>query len=172
MRSGLALLLGLVLAVSPAHAQSKTKASAADAAVAALDLCETFAKGDVLALEAAIQAGWDAYDEESESPFIAQYAGSREIPGLGWGDLFVLVETYPESTLGYCRLDVAEPTGNRKAVVEALAGLDRYQGDVKTEDGGSYASLVGVDNDNLLLTHWDDIGFVIQLTIVTPKSAP
>jgi hypothetical protein len=172
MRAVLALILGLALAVSPALGQGKTKTSAAEEAVAALGVCETFARGEDDAFEAAIEAGWDAYDEDSESPFIAQVAASREIPGLGWGDIFVLVEDYPASTLGYCRLDVAQPKGNGKTVIETLAGLDRYQGDVTSEGTGTYASLSGAgDESALLITHWDDVGFVIQLTIITPKSA-
>src|SRR5690606_135057 len=125
MRTGLALFLGLMLAVTPAMAQGKTKTSGANEALAALEVCETFAKGDVLAVEAAIEAGWDAYDQDAESPFIRSYAASREIPGMGWGDMFILVESYPEATLGYCRLDVAEPTGRGEPVISALAGLDR-----------------------------------------------
>ena len=172
MRKALALLLGLALAVQPALAQGKTKSSPADEAVAALEVCETFAQGDVLAVDAAIEAGWDAYEQDSESPFIRSYSASRDMPGIGWGDLFVLVESYPETTLGYCRLDVAEPRGKGAAAIEALAGLDRYRGDVTSESGGTYASLMGTDDDNtLLITHWDEVGFVIQLTIITPKAA-
>ncbi|MCP8884054.1 hypothetical protein NIM87_11120 [Devosia sp. XJ19-1] len=172
MRTGLALLLGLMLAVQPAMAQGKTKSSPVEEAVAALGVCESFAKGDVMAVDAAIAAGWDAYDQDAESPFIRSYAATREIPGMGWGDVFALVESYPQATLGYCRLDVAEPKGAGEAVIAALAALERYQGNVETENGGSYASLKGSDNDNtLLITHWDDVGFVIQLTIITPKNA-
>ena len=172
MRRGLALFLGLVLAVAPAFGQGKTKTSAADEAVAVLEVCETFAKGDVLALDAAIEAGWDAYAQDAESPFIRSYSASREIPGIGWGDMFVLVESYPGTTLGYCRLDVAEPRGKGDEVIAALAALDRYQGEVRTENGGSYASLAGAeDDDTLLMTHWDGASFVIQLTILTAKTA-
>ncbi len=172
MRSGLALLLGLVLAATPALAQSKTKTSAVDEAVAALEVCEAFARNDADAIDAAGEAGWDAYDEESESPFITQIGASREIPGLGWGDIFVLVESYPDATFGYCRLDVAQAKGNGKTVIESLAGLDRYEGEVTSETDGTYASLSGSgEATSLLLTHWDDVSFVIQLTIVTPKSA-
>lgn len=172
MRAALALILGLALAVSPALGQGKTKTSAAEEAVAALGVCEAFARGEDDAIEAAIEAGWDAYDEESESPYIAQVAASREIPGLGWGDIFVLIEDYPNATFGYCRLDVAQPKGNGKTVIESLAGLDRYQGDITSEGTGTYASLSGSgEATSLLLTHWDDVGFVIQLTIITPKSA-
>lgn len=170
MRKASALLLALALIVQPAIAQTKTKASPADAALAALEVCETFARGDAMAVDAAIEAGWDAYDQEAESPFIRSYSASRDIPGLGWGDLFALVESYPDRTLGYCRLDVAEARGKRDEAIEALAGLDRYEGEVKTENDGVYASLKGTDQDAMLMTHWDDIAFVIQLTILTPKS--
>ena len=82
----------------------------------------------------------------------------------------VLVVT--DGCLGYCRLDVAEPRGKGAAAIEALAGLDRYRGDVTSESGGTYASFMGTDDDNtLLITHWDEVGFVIQLTIITPKAA-
>jgi hypothetical protein len=172
VRAGLALFLGLMLAVTPASAQGKTKSSAVEEAVAVLEVCETFAKGDVLALDAAVEAGWEAYDQDSESPFIRSYTASREIPAVGWGEIFVLVESYPEHTLGYCRLDVIEPRGKGDAVISALAGLGRYQGDVTEENGGSYASLAGTgDKKALLLTHWDEASFAIQLTIITPKSA-
>jgi len=171
MRSGLALILGLALAVSPVLAQGKTKPSAAGEAVAALEMCEAFARNDADALDTAMAAGWDAYDEDSESPFIAQYGGGREIPGLGWGDIFVLVETYPEATLGYCRLDVANPKGKGAEAIEAIVALDRYAGDVRAEADGTFASLSGNgDEESLLITHWDAFSFVIQLTIVTPKS--
>jgi type II secretory pathway pseudopilin PulG len=171
MRAVLALILGLMLAVSPALGQGKTKTSAAEEAVAALEVCEAFARNDAGALDAAIEAGWDAYDEESESPYIAQVGASRDIPGLGWGDIFVLVESYPEATFGYCRLDVAQAKGNGKTVIESLSGLDRYAGEVTSQANGTYASLSGSgEATSLLLTHWDDVGFVIQLTIVTPKS--
>jgi hypothetical protein len=172
MRTGLALLLSLALAVTPAVAQGKTKSSPVQEAVAALGVCEAFAKGDVLAVEGATEAGWDAYEDSSESPFIRTYSASREIPGIGWGDIFVLVENYPDQTLGYCRVDVVGPTGNGEAVIGALSRLDRFTGEVKSEGGGTYASLSGTGDDHaLLMTHWDETGFVIQLTIITPKTA-
>ncbi|MBJ3783228.1 hypothetical protein [Devosia sediminis] len=172
MRLGLALVTGLALLATPALAQTKTKASAANEAVAALEVCETFARGGEGALDAAIAAGWDAYDEQGESPFIRQFSASRDIPVMGWGDIFVLVESYPDATLGYCRLDLMEPAGNGKAVIEALAALDRYEGEVVTESGAHYASLSGTGEDqSLLATHWDGESFVLQLTIITPKSA-
>ncbi|ODT82772.1 MAG: hypothetical protein ABS76_06875 [Pelagibacterium sp. SCN 64-44] len=170
MKRALAILALLALAAQPALAQ-KTKTAPADAAVAALEVCETFARGDVLAVEEAVAAGWDAYDQESESPFVRSYAGGRELPGIGWADLFVLVETYPDRVLGYCRIDVADTNAKGDRVVEALTGLDRYAGETFKDAHGAYASLSGTGaEDSLLITHWDDIGFVIQLTILTPKA--
>ncbi|WP_297109679.1 hypothetical protein [uncultured Devosia sp.] len=171
MRWSLALVLALGLVAQPALAQGKTKTSVADEAVAALEMCEAFAKGDVLAVDEAVSAGWDAYQDDSESPFIRSYSAGREIPGIGWGDMFALVESYPDRTLGYCRIDVADPKGQGDKAIEALAALDGYAGDVTTESGGTYASLVGTSDDSLLITHWDAVGFVIQLTILTPKPA-
>mgnify|MGYP000589325512 CR=1 FL=1 len=172
MRASLAFCLALALVVQPALAQGKTKTSVADEAVAALEMCEAFAQGDVLAVDEAIGAGWDAYEDDSESPFIRSYSAGREIPGIGWGDMFALVESYPDRTLGYCRIDVADPKGQGDDAIQALAALDGYAGEVTAESGGTYASLVGAgDEDSLLITHWDAVGFVIQLTILTPKPA-
>ncbi|MEQ8598287.1 MAG: hypothetical protein RLP98_00030 [Devosia sp.] len=172
MRVSLALVLALGLAAQPALAQGKTKSSPAEEAVAALEMCEAFAKGDVLALDTAIGAGWDAYEDESESPFIRSYSAGREVPGIGWGDMFALVESYPDRTLGYCRIDIAEPRGQGESAIEALAALDGYEGELTSENGGTYASLIGTGTlDSLLITHWDAVGFVIQLTILTPNTA-
>ena len=172
MRAGLALVLALGLVAQPTLTQGKTKSSPAEEAVAALEMCEAFAKGDVLALETAIGAGWDAYEDEAESPFIRSYSAGRQVPGIGWGDMFALVETYPNRTLGYCRIDIAEARGQGESAIEALAALDGYEGAVTSENGGTYASLVGTGTlDSLLITHWDAEGFVIQLTILTPNPA-
>ena len=172
MRASLAFCLALALVAQPALAQGKTKSSPAEEAVAALEMCEAFAKGDVLALDEAVAAGWDAYEDESESPFIRSYSAGREVQGIGWGDMFALVESYPDRTLGYCRIDIAEPRGQGDSAIEALAALDGYEGEVTSENGGSYASLVGTSTlDSLLITHWDAVGFVIQLTILTPNTA-
>jgi hypothetical protein len=167
--AGLIVLTALALAASPAVAQ-KTKTSAAiPAALAALETCEIFAKGDVLALEAAAEAGWDAYEETAESPFIRSYSASRDYAGFGYADMFSLVETYPTQTLGYCRIDLNEPIGNGAAVIAAIAELDRYEGEVTTNDEGDFASLAG--ENSLLMTLWNEYSFVIQLTILTPKNA-
>lgn len=171
MRKGLALLVALVMAAQPAMAQGKTKVSVADEAIAALELCEAFARGDVLATDEALAAGWDASEQDGESVFIRSYEASRDMPGLGLGDVFVLVEDYPDRTLGYCRLDAVYADVKARTAVEAIAGLDRYAGETRTDAAGTYASLKGSGSeDSLLMTHWDDLGFVIQLTILTPKA--
>ncbi|ODT66336.1 MAG: hypothetical protein ABS75_28165 [Pelagibacterium sp. SCN 63-23] len=166
MRAGLTLLAVLALAAQPALAQSKTKPSTTGSAVAALEMCEAFAAGHETIMDEALDAGWDAYEQEPESPFVKGYDAGRDLPGLGWADLFALVETYPGKGFGYCRIDVATPRGSASAVIDAIVGLDRYEGDVVEQDGGVYASL---ENDSsLLLTHFDEYGFVIQLTTLTP----
>ncbi len=173
MRAGLALLLLPVLAASPAWAQGKTKAPVAPDAVGALEVCERFAAGDVLAVDDAISKGWDAYAEAGESPFVQNFTASAEIKGIGYADLFSLVEDYPGQTLGYCRIDVASPTGNGTAVIDAIAELGRYEGDVKTTDEGSFGSFTGTgDKGTLLLAHWTPQAFVIQLTMLTDKGTP
>ncbi len=166
MRAVLALLAVLALAAQPALAQSKTKSSPVVAAVEALDMCEAFALGGEAIVDDAAAAGWDAGEQGSESPFIRHYVAAREFAGLGWGDLFALVETYPGKQFGYCRIDFVEASGSGRAAVEAIAGLHRYDGEVREDNGGYYASLAG--ENSLLLTHWDEAGFVIQLTVLTP----
>ncbi len=166
MRAGLAILAILALAAQPAFAQGKSKASPASAALAALEMCETFARGGELVVDEAIDAGWDAYVQDAESPFVKTYGASRDLEGLGWADLFSLFETYPSRTFGYCRIDVYEPRGNGAAVIDAIAGLERYEGDVLNQDDGHFASLSG--GDSLLLAHWTEESFVIQLTTLTP----
>src|SRR5690606_7271317 len=76
MRAGLAAIAVLALCVTPVAAQGKTKPGAVPQSVQALEMCETFAAGDVLAVEAAIEKGWDAYDDGGESPYVRSYSGS------------------------------------------------------------------------------------------------
>lgn len=173
MRAGLALLLLPVLAASPAWAQGKTKTPVAPDSVGALEVCERFAAGDVMAVDDAISKGWDAYAEAGESPFVQNFTASAEIKGIGYADLFSLVEDYPGQTLGYCRIDVASPTGTGTGAIDAIAELGRYQGEVKTTDEGSFGSFEGKDDTGtMLLAHWTAESFVIQLTILTDKAAP
>ncbi|MFP9138492.1 hypothetical protein ACLI1C_15040 [Devosia sp. XGJD_8] len=173
MRAGFALIVGLALCTTPVVAQGKVKAAATPQSVQVLEMCETFAAGDVLAVEAAIAKGWDAYDQESESPFVKSYAGSKDVPGLGYANMFALVESYPQNTFGYCRVDVAEPAGDGQSLIQAIQQLDRYEGEAIQNGDGSFASLTGADGatDRLLLAHWSQEAFVVQLSINTVKAA-
>ncbi|MFD2647007.1 hypothetical protein ACFSX5_04255 [Devosia albogilva] len=162
----------LALCASPALAQ-KTKSPAAPQSVAALEVCEQFARGDVLAVDNANAKGWDAYATDTESPYVRSYSASRDLPGIGLANLFALVEDYPETTFGYCRLDVMEPTGRNGAQqIEAIQGLDRYEGTGETVSDGTFASLKGTSEtaQSLLLAHWTETSFVIQLTVITPTA--
>jgi hypothetical protein len=171
MRRGLALLALLALAAQPAWAQGKTKGPVQPASVEALEVCEIFARGDVLAVEAAGAAGWEAYEDESESPYVRSYSAAMELPGIGYADLFALVESYPDQTLGYCRIDVAGPVGNGHAAIQAIQDLERYEGQSQLVSEGTFASLIGRGGpQTLLLTHWTTDSFVIQLTIITPRA--
>lgn len=172
MRAALALIAMLCLSATPVVAQGKTKPGAAPQGVAALEMCEIFARGDVLAVEAAIEKGWDAFEDGAESPYVKSYSGSKELPGIGYATMFALVEDYPNSTLGYCRVDVTEVTGNADNEVQIIQGLGRYEGQVIQNGDGNFASLTGKDDKNrMLLTHAADGAFVIQLSIITPKAA-
>ena len=171
MRAGLALIAAFALCATPAVAQGKTKAGAVPQGVQALEMCEAFSSGDVLAVEAAVAKGWDAYPESAESPFVKSYSGSKALPGIGQASMFALVEDYPESTVGYCRVDVSEVTGDASTEVQAIQNLGRYEGQAIQNGDGTFASLTGTDDKTrVLLTHVDATAFVIQLTIITPKA--
>jgi hypothetical protein len=171
MRAGLALIAAFCLCVTPAVAQGKTKAGAVPQSVQALEMCETFATGDVLAVEAAIEKGWQAYEDSSESAYVKSYSGNKELPGIGYATMFALVESYPQSTFGYCRIDVNEVTGNAGNEVQAIQNLERYEGQSIMNADGTFASLTGTtDKNRMLLTHLADGAFVIQLSIITPKA--
>ncbi len=161
-----------LLAAAPALAQGKIKPAASDGHLAALETCERFAHDEAGALDAAIAEGWDAYEVDSESPFVVEYGASRDLEGIGHADIFVLIETYPELTFGYCRLDLSHPEGAGQAAIEEIAELERYAGETLTDAGGTYASLSGTgDTQSLLLTHWTEGDFVIQLTTITPLAS-
>ena len=171
MRWCLALIAALAICATPVAAQGKTKPGAVPQGVQALEMCETFATGDVLAVEAAIEKGWDAYEDAPESPYVKSYSGSRDIPGIGHATMFALIEDYPDDTFGYCRVDVTEVTGNADNEVQFIQNLDRYEGQAIQNGDGTFASLTGTDGKNrMLLAHLADGKFVIQLSIVTPKA--
>jgi hypothetical protein len=177
VRAGLAVIAALAICVTPAVAQGKTKGTAVSAggvAVEVVEICEKFARGDVLALDDAIAKGWDAFVGTGESPYVRTYDATKELAGIGTGDIFVLFEDYPTHTLGYCRMDVLEPQGNDGSVaIQAIQNLDRYEGQSQMTSEGSFASLVGAgdDTNRMLLSHWSPESFVVQLTIITPKPA-
>ena len=173
MRAWLAATAALALCAGPALAQ-KTKSPAVPHGVAALEVCERFASGDVLAVDDARARGWDAHEAASESPYVRTYSGSRELPGVGLANLYALVEDYPGTSFGYCRLDVAEPAVAEGAPeIAAIEALDRYEGTTRTTEDGSFVSLRGTGDaaPSLLLAHWTDSSFVIQLTMITPTAA-
>ena len=171
MRAGLLAIAVVLLCAGPALAQkSKTPQ-----AVAALEVCELFAGGNVLAVDDAAARGWNAYEQDSESPYVRRFTATRTLPGIGEADLFGLIEDYPQATFGYCRIDVlSPPVGKGEAQISAIEQLDRYEGTSQTIEGGTFASLRGTDTDNttLLLAHWSEADFVLQLTTITPKPSP
>jgi len=168
MRAGPALIVALALCVTPAVAQGKTKVPQG---VRALEMCEAFGSGGASALDGAIAAGWDAFEDEAESPFIKSYSGGKDLPGIGYADFFALVESYPELELGYCRIDVVEVTGDATEQVQAIQSLDRYEGDSIENGDGIFASLAGkADDTRLLMAHADETSFVIQLSIIASRA--
>lgn len=177
MRAGLAFIAMLSLCATPVVAQGKTKGAASDVgtlAVEVVEVCEKFARGDVLAVDDAIAKGWDAYDSTGESPYVQSFNASKDLPGIGQADIFVLREDYPDTSLGYCRMDVIAPQGNRgNEAVQAIQNLDRYEGQSQMVSDGTFASLTSASGDirSLLLTHWSAESFVVQLTVITPKAA-
>ena len=171
MRAVLAVIAMLALSVAPVVAQGKTKGPVTPQSVQVLEMCEKFAIGDVLAVDNAIAMGWDAYMQDSESPYVQSFAGSKELPGIGTANMFALLESYPNSTLGYCRVDVSEPAGDGNSAIQAIQNLDRYEGQSQQVSDGSFASLTGRDDKSrLLLAHWSADSFVVQLSIITPKA--
>ncbi|MGB3337182.1 MAG: hypothetical protein WBA73_08395 [Devosia sp.] len=171
MRAGLALIAVLALCVTPVVAQGKAKAGAVPQGVAALAMCEGFALGEAAAYDAAVEQGWETYEDDSESPYVRSYSGGKDLPGIGHASMFALVEDYPQQTFGYCRVDVSEVTGDADKAVQDIQALDRYEGQSILNGQGSFASLTGkTDKNRMLLAHSTATNFVIQLSIITPKA--
>jgi hypothetical protein len=167
MRAGPALL-ALLVSATPAVAQTKSKVPQS---VQVLEMCEAFAKGDVLAREYAEEHGWSVYDEGGESPYVEFYSGSKDIPGIGYGELTVLIEDYPGQIFRYCRVDVSEPTGNAGDEIAAIKLLDRYEGKTAATAEGMFGTFTGAgDPDTLLQAHHSETSFVIQLTVIRPQA--
>ena len=172
MRTAFALIAAFVLSVAPAVAQGKTKGPVEPQGVAALEMCEGFALDEAGAYDAAVANGWEAYEDDSESPYVRSYSGGKELAGIGYASMFALIEDYPDRTFGYCRVDVNEVTGDAQVAVQTIQNLERYEGESIQNGAGTFASLTGTEDKNrMLLTHLADGKFVIQLSIITPKAA-
>ncbi|WP_240230323.1 hypothetical protein [Devosia lacusdianchii] len=164
MRAGLALIAALALCATPVVAQSKSKLPPA---VQILEMCELLASGDVLAMEAANSEGWDTYEDELASPHMRTINGAKQVAGLGYAEMYTLLETYPSGVLGYCRVDITDAEGDAQAVVQSVQNLDRYEGQGQQISEGSFASLIGAyDKNRLLLVEHSVDGFILQLTIL------
>lgn len=171
MRPALAILIAASLVASPVLAQGKAKAPKVAPAIEALEVCEALAANQEGAVEAATERGWEVAKGTAESPYVETSDLNKTIPGLGAAEGYVLIESYPGVTFGYCRIDVYEPDG--EADVRAIDGLDRWDGTIKDEGAGTYGSWQGTDDPNyLLLAHEDEYSFVLQLTIITTDGAP
>lgn len=167
------LIAALVVAAAPAGAQDKTKSKepGAPLSVEFLETCELFAKGDVLASSEATSKGWDVADASTDNIFVTSFDATRSIEGVGDAELFVLVETYPQLTLGYCRIDINEPQD--EVGVAELDGLERLAGELEENDDGTYGAWNGteVGADYMLLSNQDEFSFGLQLTILQPVGA-
>lgn len=167
------VLAALLVAAAPAGAQDKTKSKepGAPLAIELLETCELFANGDVLASSTATSKGWDVADASTDSVFVTSYDATRSIEGVGDAELFVLIETYPQLTLGYCRIDINEPQD--EVGVAELDGLERLSGELEENNDGTYgawnSSELGADY--MLLSNQDEFSFGLQLTILKPVEA-
>ena len=168
MRAAFLGLTLLALVAAPAAGQEKTKSkgTAAPIATELYELCELFAKGDVLAVSTATEQGWLASETESDSIFVRAFDGSRSIEGVGEAGLFALLESYPLVSFGYCRIDIASPQA--EVGVPDLHVLDWIEGDLQTIDTDTYGAWNGTHGgrDYLLLANQDELGFGLQLTII------
>jgi hypothetical protein len=141
--------------------------------VQAFQLCLNYAKGDVLAGETAKQLGWEAFEDQGESPFVKTYSGNKTFTDVGDAALFSLVESYPDTTFGYCRVDIQAPTG--EADVNALRDLPELAGgQVITNGDGTFGSWKGAaaEPQLLLLSHQTADAYVLQMTVITHRAGP
>nr|WP_314258080.1 hypothetical protein [uncultured Devosia sp.] len=170
MRAGLAVIAALALCVTPAVAQGKSKAPQQAGALAALEVCELFASGNPEAKEMAEERDWEVSSAEPESPWVSTTDIYRSIPGLGYAEGYVLMENYPDSDFGYCRVDVYEAEG--EADVALIEDLPEWQGEIRNKGAGTYGAWTSADygGQRFLLSHEDEYGFVLQLTVIRPKA--
>jgi hypothetical protein len=170
MRAALPIVAGLALLAAPAAGQeeTKTKEPAAPLAIELLELCELYADGDVLANTTAASQGWQASETETDSIFVRSFDATKTLEGIGDATLFSLIESYPQLTLGYCRIDIASPQG--QVGVAELDTLERLTGDLETTQAGTYGAWNGTEagRDYMLLANQDEFGFGLQLTILEP----
>jgi hypothetical protein len=168
MRAAPLIVAGLALLAAPVAAQEKTKTKqpAAPIAIELLELCELYADGDVLATTTAGEQGWQASETETDSIFVRSFDATRTIEGIGDAALFSLIESYPQLTLGYCRIDIASPQGD--VGVAQLDTLERLTGDLQVTESGTYGAWNGTaeGRDYLLLANQDEFGFGLQLTLL------
>ena len=195
-----ALIVALALALMPATAQAKVKdapapeapqvetapatedAVPADApdvtigepiSVQVFNTCINYAKGDVLAGETAKGLGWDAFEDQGESPFVKTYSANKSFADMGDATLFSLVESYPDTTFGYCRVDIQSPVG--EADVNALRDLPELAGGQMITNGdGTFGSWKGAaaEPQLLLLSHQTADAYVLQMTVITHRAGP
>ncbi|WEK05048.1 MAG: hypothetical protein P0Y65_01995 [Candidatus Devosia phytovorans] len=169
MRAGLAVIAALALCVTPAMAQGKAKTPPQAGSLAALEVCALFAGGNADAETLATEMGWDVSPGDPESLWVESTNFYKQVPGLGYAEGFVLMETYPDADFGYCRIDVTEAEG--EADVALIEDLPEWHGEIRNKGAGTYGSWMSQDygGQRLLLSHEDEYGFVLQLTVIRPK---
>lgn len=164
----------------PADAPQMTSGEAV--AVQVFRTCLNYAKGDVLAGETAKGMGWDAFEDQGESPFVKTYSGNESFADMGEATLFSLVESYPDTTFGYCRVDIQPLVGEDgnqtplgDANINALRDLPELAGgQVITNGDGTFGSWKGsqAEPQMLLLSQQTPDAYVLQMTIITHRAGP
>ena len=155
----------------PADAPELT--SGEPVSVQAFKTCLNYARGDATAAVTAEQVGWETFEDPGESPFVKSYSGNKTFADVGDAALFSLVESYPDTTFGYCRVDMQGPIG--EADVNALRDLPELAGgQVITNGDGTFGSWKGAaaEPQMLLLSHQTADVFALQMTIVTHRAGP
>ena len=187
-RAGLALLLIAAFA-SPALAQKNPPpgpspaapaaptapaSAAASVATAVAATCLRFANGDGDATSAAEAEGWtvDAYPDTDS--FLFSLSASRSIAGVGDANLFGSIETYPNFTLRFCRVDITTNADAGPIGVETLNGWEGFAGTVKTTGTGTYGSWDKTMEDPdrvMLMTAQQNSGVTLQINAITAEAA-
>ena len=155
----------------PAEAPELT--SGEPVSVQVFKTCLNYARGDAQPEETAKGLGWEAFEDQGESPFVRTYSGNKSFTDVGDAALFSLVESYPDATFGYCRVDIQSPVG--EADVNALRDLPELAGgQVITNGDGTFGSWKGSEAEPqlLLLSHQTADTYVLQMTIITHRDGP